>query len=159
MQEKIFPNVEYMKELDIPSKPFFRKTQKFYMKTNEEGNKFLGKTYLWTEIKSVSIQFFNNNPYIQLNISGNTKHSFFFESNFFYRKKAPWFGGSEFMTKEFVNLLEEKGLFTLKQLEKQLEGNSEISQIHKIWNTFFWVFPPILLLISLVILYLGITAT
>ena len=157
MEEKIFPNVEYKHGADIPSKPFFRNTQKVFLKTSDEGLTFLGKTYSWSDINHVELKFFNSNPYIQLDISGNTVHSLFFESKFYYRKKDPWFGGSKFFTTEFVKLLEEKGLYSLNDLKNELESNSYIPSIHKLWNAFFWIFPPVLLFITIYILYLGFT--
>ena len=159
MEEKIFSNVEYIHGYDIPSSAFLRKTKKIFLRTNDVGITFLGKTYKWSEIRNVQLKFFNANPYLQLDIEGNTIHSFFFESKFYYRKKIPWFGASQFLTTEFVKILEEKELFSVNDLENRLQDNTQTPFIHKVWNYFFWIFPIVLILITIYILYLGFTGT
>lgn len=157
METKIFGNVEYITGVKIPSK-LFRKTKKIYLKVDKQGITFLGKTLAWDNIKNVELKFFNANPYIQIDNSG-TLHNFFFESKFYYRKKVPWFGASKFLTQEFVKLLEEKELFTSKKLEELVDQNTESLLMHKIWNNFFWVFPPFLIIISIIMIILGLNAT
>lgn len=156
MEEKIFPNVEYLQGSDIPSKAFFRNTSKIAIKASDVGLTMLGITYPWDKITSVKLNFFNGNPYLQLDISGNTKHNLFFETKFYYRKIAPWFGGSSFLTTEFVKILETHNLYTVSAMTREIEKNIDNKLIHTIWNNFFWILPPSLLVITIIILFKGL---
>lgn len=154
MESFIIPSVE-ISDQDIPSRPFFRGTKKISLKIIETGIVITGNTIEWSEILDVSIKFFNSNPYIQLNTKSGSVYSFFFENKFYYRRNAPWFGASEFITREFVKKLEEKNLYSIAKLEAQIYENKSTPRIHYIWNNFTYVFPVVLLVISTIILLLG----
>ena len=154
MDPIIIPNVEFSTE-DIASRPFLRNTKKISLKISDTGITFTGITVDWNDISKVSINYFNSNPYFQLNLQSGNKYSFFFENKFYYRKKAPWYGASEFVTKEFVKILEEKNLFSMTKLENQVSENTHPPFIHMIWNSFFFIFPIILVLLSIAILLTG----
>ena len=108
-----------------------------------------------TEIRNVFVKFFNSNPYIQLEVNSGEILSFFFENKFYYRRKSPWFGASEFITKEFVRTLEEKNIFTIAKLDAELSDFKSTSFVHYLWNNFTFIFPVFLLLLSTVILIIG----
>ena len=154
MDPIIIPNVEFSTE-DIASKAFFRNTKKISLKVSKAGITFTGINVQWDEITVVSLKYFNCNPYFQLDTKSGAKYSLFFENKFYYRKKAPWFGASEFISKEFVKILQEKNLFSLKTLEDQVSENSHTPLIHQVWNTLFLVFPVLLVVLSVIILYSG----
>ena len=154
MDPVIITNVEFSHH-DIPSKAFFRKTQKISIKLADEGIIITGNIIKWSEIGNVSVKFFNRNPYIYLETASGNNYSLFFENKFYYRKKAPWFGASKFITTEFVRILEEKGLFSVAKLEAIVSENTAVPTIHKIWNTLFYVIPIVLVLISIVVIYTG----
>ena len=155
MDPFIIPNVEFA-TTDIPPKYFLRGTKKLSLKITETGIILTGQDIKWDEINKVSVKFFNNNPYIQLQTTSNSIYSFFFENKFYYRKKSPWFGASEFITKEFVKTLEEKNLFTIAKLEANISENTQSTFLHTFWNNFVLVFPVLLILISVSILLIGL---
>ena len=152
----IFPNVEYYPE-DIPNRAFFRNTSKIFLKVTEEELVFTGKTIPWSEIKSASVKSFNANPYIQIIKKDGSKESFFFESKFYYRKKAPWFGASKFLTESFVKILDSKSLLSMAEFEDEIK-NKSTTIVHRIWNSIFWVLPPLLLIASYLIIIAGLEA-
>ena len=155
IKDVIIPNVEFSID-EIPSKAFFRNTQKISLKISEMGITMKGSSIAWNDIHSVDLKFFNSNPYIQLTTS-ESKFSFFFENKFYYRRKAPWFGASEFITREFVKILEEKNLYSIQKLDSNLLSNeSHGAFIHSFWNFFFIVFPVLLLVLAIVILLGGL---
>ena len=155
MDPFIIPNVEFATS-DIPSKYFLRGTKKLALKVTESGITLTGQDIKWNEINNVSVKFFNNNPYIQLQTNNNAKYSFFFENKFYSRKKSPWFGASEFITKEFVKTLEERNLFTLAKLEANISENNQSTFLHTFWYNFALVFPILLILLSTTILLIGL---
>ena len=155
MDPIIIPNVEFSTE-DIASKAFFRNTKKISLKVSKAGITFTGINVQWDEITVVSLKYFNCNPYFQLDTKSGAKYSLFFENKFYYRKKSPWFGASEFITKEFVKTLEEKNLFTIAKLEANISENTQSTFLHTFWNNFVLVFPVLLILISVSILLIGL---
>ena len=152
----IIPNVEFSTQ-DIPSKAFLRKTKKISLKVSDEGFTFTGVSIHWDEIKDVRVKFFNSNPYIQLMTSSDTVYSLFFENKFYYRRRAPWFGASEYITTEFVKILEEKNLFTVDKLISNVQTNRQGKLIHSVWNSLFLLIPVVLIFTSVFILYAGWT--
>jgi hypothetical protein len=156
MDSFIIPNVEFSIG-DIPSKVFFRKSKRIFLKVSDSGITFSGKSLNWEDFKKVSIKFFNGNPYIQFEVAEQT-YSFYFENKFYFRKKAPWFGASEFKTKEFVKVLEEKNLLTVDKLYSNVESNNQSPFIHTLWNSMFFIIPPVLFIASIAFLYAGLIA-
>lgn len=154
MDPVIITNVEFSHN-DIPSKAFFRKTQKISIKVADEGISITGNIIKWSEISNVSVKFFNSNPYITLESSSGDNYSLFFENKFYYRKRAPWFGASQFITIEFVKLLEEKNLFSVAKLEAVIAENTATPTIHTVWNTLYYALPIAFVAISLVVIYTG----
>ena len=155
MDSFIIPNVKYSPS-DIPSKAFFRGTQKLSIKVDDEGLTFNGKSVNWSDITGVKVKFFNCNPYLQLASSSGESFNFFFENKFYYRKKAPWYGASEFITTSFVKALEEKNLFTVDKLKANVGENITTPTMHKLWNLSFFVVPVILIIVSVIVLYVGL---
>lgn len=155
MDSFIIPTVEYLPH-DIPSKAFFRGTKKISLKIEDEGFVFNGRTVNWSDIQSVNVKFFNSNPYLQLTSSNGESFSFYFENKFYYRKNAPWFGASEFITTAFVKALEEKNLFSVEKLKANLQENTFTPFIHKFWNFAYYAFPTALVILSTIILVVGI---
>lgn len=154
MDPVIITNVEFSHK-EIPSKAFFRNTQKISIKVADEGIIITGNITKWSEITNVSVKFFNSNPYIHLESSSGENYSLYFENKFYYRKRAPWFGASQFITTEFVKLLEEKNLFTVAQLEAAISENTVTPSMHAVWNALYYAVPVAFVAISLVVIITG----
>ena len=156
VDEVIIPSVEFSTK-DIPSKMLFRNTKKISLKVNDTGITFIGLTVHWDEITSINVKFFNSNPYIQIRTKVDSIYSFYFENKFYYRHKKPWYGASEFITKEFVKILEEKNLFSVEKLESNLYSNTGSgARVHSLWNSIFVILPILMLVLAIIILLGGL---
>lgn len=170
-QPFIIPNVEVCIG-DIPARYFFRNTKKLSLEITKAGIVCNGYAIQWDSIKDVELKYFNGNPYLQFKTDSKiqldktvnsatygrqTVVSMFFENKFYYRKFAPWFGASEYITTEFVKTLEEHNLFSVEKLRSRISENMDDFFGHSLWNISFLALPLLLILFSLIILVVGFT--
>jgi hypothetical protein len=144
----------------ISNKPFG--TQKRNIQLDESGLLFESKKFDWASLKTVEVDFFIGNPYVQCHYGEDTVVSLWFPSKWYKLRKKPWFTTSEQLTTEFIDKIEEftdHSALKEKILNKINDNSTSKSSLIYHWGiNLIYIFLPISALYLLISFILWVFA-